>query len=66
VDNITINHKNTGVGKSRFTGVRMAKDMQVMIFTIVLLIIIITINNNNNNKTNKKTNIQIKNTIRNE
>jgi hypothetical protein len=51
----------TEVGKSRFTVVRMEKDMQVMIITIALLITIInrrqitqinnTINNNNNNNT---------------
>jgi hypothetical protein len=29
---------NTGVGKSRFTVVRMEKDVQVMIITIALLI----------------------------
>jgi hypothetical protein len=31
----------TGVGKSRFTVVRMEKDMQVMIITVALIIIII-------------------------
>jgi hypothetical protein len=35
--------KYTGVGKSRFTVVRMEKDMQVMIITIALLITTIII-----------------------
>jgi hypothetical protein len=39
---------STGVGNSRFTVVRMEKDMQVMIITIVLLLIIMrTINKTN-------------------
>jgi hypothetical protein len=54
----------TGVGKSRFTVLRMEKDIQVMIITIdllitktIIIIIIIII------MTNKKTNMQINNTI---
>ena len=38
---------DTGVGKSRFTVVRLEKDMHVMIITIALIIIIIIIQMNN-------------------
>jgi predicted P-loop ATPase len=39
----------TGVGKSRFTVVRMEKDLQVMIITIAKIDMIVWIQNNNSN-----------------